>query len=1016
MSEYKSPIPSMIYNAAVGGHITNSQQIIDENENKEQSQINAEVKQNLGQGGSVDIRINQAKNDIIGSASSNGNTLKKIEDRISPIELAVGTGDNIDTRIETAVTTEKTRAEEIEKNLDRKIYTLETIVGPGDSINSRISDAVAKETTRAQNIESTLQINIDTEIVRAQTAEKQLITLYNNLQQSQPIPVTELPAIGEEGKIYRLTGSTSYSDYMWNNSQFIKMATYNNAIDNEPIIESENLVNSGGVFTAIEAEKNRAKAAEQAIIFDVSVYNNGVVFESISALLGNSNLDTLIPVSFRHSGMTIRFIQGSEQSSDNKYVQYRLMSDTFSTTVADWQGDDDEPMAGSDNLVKSGGVANAVGILVNLKNYKPHTLLFTKNDVSIGETVYLYLRNGEGDIYSVNCGVGFFDENDERIYIAISIESASSVQSKTAYIVIPDNFSYAKILNWGNNNYVLAYKEIESNLPFKNKMEKTIYRIDNINICVRCDISFPNSSSIKLGSGYIYIKKQNRYYIAKNIVSETTYDLSGNKYLCFNSGNDSINIRDTVQENDIILLWHDNVVGFCDGLLYKYYEDSKLIVLNNTVNAIGWEVVSRASISFNGASVTIGDGYMYFLKGKTQINFNHSENTYDIGAKYLVFNISSRTISIKSSTSKFVADDVCLLYYDAVKHFAYGLLYKYWIEEQISQINNEISIIPHIPAFVTTEAKITFNRICQYANVGSYMLGFITDVHSGNNTRYNQVYYLNEVNKIFGFDVLINNGDIGLDVGETTEGARELMYNTKKGMNCSSPWILNKGNHERLVSQNELGQIFNRPSKSQFHSITFGNNTGLYGYLDNQDKNVRMIYLNTSDSDDTSHIAVSEAQINWLVNTLASTPNGYNNIIVSHVCLYPTGYGTYSNEPCIVILKNIILDYVNKRSGSGQEYGYNISWDFTSANGKVVCCLAGHSHFNKAMKYDGVNFIVRSGYPGFTPEDLPDGATNDNFSANTQCNFDVLVVLDNSNAKIFRIGAGGVDRDLAITY
>ena len=45
MTEHRSPIPSMIYNAAVGGHVTNSQQIIDENLNKEQSQINAEIKQ-----------------------------------------------------------------------------------------------------------------------------------------------------------------------------------------------------------------------------------------------------------------------------------------------------------------------------------------------------------------------------------------------------------------------------------------------------------------------------------------------------------------------------------------------------------------------------------------------------------------------------------------------------------------------------------------------------------------------------------------------------------------------------------------------------------------------------------------------------------------------------------------------------------------------------------------------------------------------------------------------------------
>lgn len=65
-----------------------------------------------------------------------------------------------------------------------------------------------------------------------------------------------------------------------------------------------------------------------------------------------NNADTLIPISWRHGGMVISFIR----SSDNKYVQYRLMSDTFNTTVANWQGVDDEPTAGSQNLVKSGGV------------------------------------------------------------------------------------------------------------------------------------------------------------------------------------------------------------------------------------------------------------------------------------------------------------------------------------------------------------------------------------------------------------------------------------------------------------------------------------------------------------------------------------------------------------------------------------------------------------------------------------------------------------------------------------
>lgn len=216
MSEHKEPIPSMIYNASVGGHVTNSQQIIDENENKEQSQINAEVKETLGQGSSVDNRINQAKNDIIGGASSNGNTLKKIEDRVSPLESAVGSGGSVDIRIAAAKS---------------------EIIGNATSACNTLGKA---------------EVKINNETARAQAAEEQLSTLYNNLQQSKPIPVTNLPASGQSGAIYRLAGTTSYSDYMWNGSQWVLMATYNNAIDDEPTARSNNLVKSGGVVTFVK--------------------------------------------------------------------------------------------------------------------------------------------------------------------------------------------------------------------------------------------------------------------------------------------------------------------------------------------------------------------------------------------------------------------------------------------------------------------------------------------------------------------------------------------------------------------------------------------------------------------------------------------------------------------------------------------------------------------------------------------------------------------------------------------
>ena len=91
-------------------------------------------------------------------------------------------------------------------------------------------------------------------------------------------------------------------------------------------------------------------------IYDVTSNNNGATFESLQSLLSSDNLSTLIPSAVRCGGMTIRFVQ----SSDNTYVQYRLTSTSFSTTESDWQGVDDEPIVGSDNLVKSGGTFSSI--------------------------------------------------------------------------------------------------------------------------------------------------------------------------------------------------------------------------------------------------------------------------------------------------------------------------------------------------------------------------------------------------------------------------------------------------------------------------------------------------------------------------------------------------------------------------------------------------------------------------------------------------------------------------------
>ena len=99
---------------------------------------------------------------------------------------------------------------------------------------------------------------------------------------------------------------------------------------------------------------NLQKAVAEGAVYDISANHltEGVPtkYADLTAALGTDGVN--VPVDKRKGGMSIKYIQ----SSDNKYVQYRLMSDTFNTTVANWQGVDEEPTAGSRNLVESGGI------------------------------------------------------------------------------------------------------------------------------------------------------------------------------------------------------------------------------------------------------------------------------------------------------------------------------------------------------------------------------------------------------------------------------------------------------------------------------------------------------------------------------------------------------------------------------------------------------------------------------------------------------------------------------------
>lgn len=79
-------------------------------------------------------------------------------------------------------------------------------------------------------------------------------------------------------------------------------------------LEVVNNLTEGGATKALSAEQGKILAEKmktKKITYDVSANNDGATFESISALLSNDNLDTLIPLTVRYGGMSIKFIQNN---------------------------------------------------------------------------------------------------------------------------------------------------------------------------------------------------------------------------------------------------------------------------------------------------------------------------------------------------------------------------------------------------------------------------------------------------------------------------------------------------------------------------------------------------------------------------------------------------------------------------------------------------------------------------------------------------------------------------------
>lgn len=217
----------------------------------------------------------------------------------------------------------------------------------------------------------------------------------------------------------------------------------------------------------------------QQVIYDVSANNDGATFASLSALLSSENLSTLIPVAVRCGGMSIRFVQ----TSDNNYMHYNLKANMFSVNVEDWESiyETEEKVQKISNHEISPEEINEE---IEIKDNSNETILSVKENGLYVKKIFNL--NGEDYIGDIEKDVEHIENTTESEYGEEAIEVVNDDNETVVMVddkkILFNNCSYLDgtpiykkpyNLNYGLNEMCVQWTTpfaIQTKLTFRSKL------------------------------------------------------------------------------------------------------------------------------------------------------------------------------------------------------------------------------------------------------------------------------------------------------------------------------------------------------------------------------------------------------------------------------------------------------------------------------------------------------------------------------------------------------------------
>lgn len=363
-----------------------------------------------------------------------------------------------------------------------------------------------------------------------------------------------------------------------------------------------------------------------------------------------------------------------------------------------------------------------------------------------------------------------------------------------------------------------------------------------------------------------------------------------------------------------------------------------------------------------------------------------------------------------------------------------------------------------IPEYVRTEAEAVARTVNQHQSGDSIVFPFLTDAHCG--------YYTdktNEATKLAGqllkligqrtpFDFIVNGGDMANGAYDTTramsfeqiEDYTELTSDAQRAV--PAVWV--PGNHDDApymatadrATQRDVFALIGRKNRLSGAVCPNGCN---YGYLDLDNRHLRVIYLDTDDKRSWGTVQVgsggtapaylnahnvSGEQLRWLADT-ALDFSGKDNaakwgiVVVSHVALDASGTITdavsgtnYAHNTANAA--TILTSYQVGGGGSISHNGVQVDFDFSEldARASVICCVHGHNH---KFTHGTVGGILSIGCPNVMngrERESADGTTYTKTAGTADGTSFCILTIDRESNLIYAdcVGAG-YDREFEYT-